>query len=838
MGRQMKEINTIIDEKIESVLSDRFARYSKYIIQERALPDVRDGLKPVQRRILYSMYKERNLSDKTYRKSAKTVGNVIGNYHPHGDSSVYDAMVRLSQDWKMREILVDMHGNNGSIDNDPPAAMRYTEARLSKIAEELTRDIDKYTVEFALNFDDTDTEPTVLPSRYPNVLVNGSQGISSGYATEIPPHNLDEVISATIYRLKHPLCSLDEVMNMMQGPDFPTGGIVQGIDGIRQAYETGKGKIVIRCKYHYNEKKNQIIITEIPYEVNKANLLKKIEDIRLNKKLEDLSECRDESDKDGLRIVIDCKKDGNKELVINYLLKNTDLKVNYNFNMVVIHNKHPKRLGVLPILDAYIDHQKEVIINRSNYELTKSRKRLHILEGLVKMVSILDQVIYTIRHSKNKQDAKENIINQFEFTEEQAEAIVTLQLYRLTSTDIEILEEEARKLTRYINELLEILNYEDKLVKLIIRELDGIRKQYANPRKTEIQKEVEDIQIDVTEMIKSEEVVLNITKHGYIRTYKPKNNEMPIDNSSLTSKDFIIANLLVNTLDTLLIFTNKGNYILLYVHQIDIVKQTDFKQHINDIIRIEPDEHIVKVVPIQEFRDNQFIIMATKKGFIKRSPLSEFEVTRNNKTYTAISFKKDDDALVNAYLSDNKNREVVIITHNGYLNKYDENQIPVNKLKASGVKSINLKPDDDVVSFHYIYNEQYNLILLTNRGNMKKVNLSDLSFSVRTNRGTMSLRRLKKNSHQYVGSAFIKTSEPFVVEKDESYTTIYNDLTSYSDIVSNGKLYEAFNKNETMYHLVEITTNLINVFSEKNTNIEEKDKQIDKKNYEQLELFK
>ncbi|QVK19566.1 DNA topoisomerase IV subunit A [Mycoplasmatota bacterium] len=834
----MEEINKIIDENIESVLSDRFARYSKYIIQERALPDVRDGLKPVQRRILYSMYKEKNLSNKPYRKSAKTVGNVIGNYHPHGDSSVYEAMVRLSQDWKMRERLVDMHGNNGSIDNDPPAAMRYTEARLSKIAEELTRDIDKYTVDFALNFDDTDSEPTVLPSRFPNILVNGSQGISAGYATEIPPHNLDEVISGTIYRLKHPLCSLEEIMNIIGGPDFPTGGIVQGIDGIKTAYETGRGKIVVRCKYYFAEKKNQIIITEIPYEVNKANLLKKIEDIRLNKKLDGLDECRDESDKDGLRIVIDCKKEANREFIIKYLLKNTNLKVNYNFNMVMIHNKHPKQLGLLNILDAYIEHQKEVVINRSNYELSKSRKRLHILEGLIKMVSILDQVIYTIRHSKNKVNAKENIIEQFDFSDEQAEAIVTLQLYRLTTTDIETLEEEARHLTSYINELLEILNFENKLVKVIISELKQIQKLYANPRMTEIQNEVEDIHIDQTKMIKSEDVVLNITKQGYIRTFKCKTNEMTIKNASITAKDYIIANLLVNTLDKVLLFTNKGNYIFLHVHQIDIIKNTDFKQHINDLIRIDPDEHIVKVIVVKEFRKNQYIVLATKQGFIKRSPLSEFETTRNNKSFTSISFKHDDDELVNAYLSDNKNREVVIVTKFGYLNKYNEDQIPVNKLKAAGVKSINLKTDDEVVSFNYIYNNHYELILLTNRGNIKKIKQQEISFSVRTNRGSMTLKPLKKNSHQYIGSAFLKKDEPFVVEKDGSYLTFVNHLNSYSEIISNGKLFEEFKGKVQLSNLVEITTNLTNVFSDKLIKKEQISNKIDKKEYEQLELFK
>lgn len=817
MEKKLPELTKIIDEKIETVLSDRFARYSKYIIQERALPDVRDGLKPVQRRILYSMYKEKNLSDKIYRKSAKTVGNVIGNYHPHGDQSVYEAMVRMSQDWKMRELLVDMHGNNGSIDNDPPAAMRYTEARLSKISEQLLRDIDKFTVDFVLNFDDTEKEPTVLPSKYPNLLVNGSQGISAGYATDIPPHNLKEVILATIYRLKNPLSSLDQIIDIIKGPDFPTGGIVQSIEGIRNAYESGKGRIIIRCKYEINEKKNQIIITEIPYEVNKSNILKKIEDIRLNKKLNGISEARDETDKNGLRIVIVCKKDANKDLIINYLLKNTDLKINYNFNMVVIHNKHPKQSGLLTILDAYIEHQKEVIINRSNYELEKSRKRLHILEGLVKMVSILDEVIYVIRHSKNKADAKENIIEKFAFSLEQAEAIVTLQLYRLTYTDVDILEEEARSLTTYINELIDILNNENRLVNVIINELEEIKNEFKTPRRTEIQEEVEEIQIDKQEMIKSEDVLLNISKEGYIRILKNKNIDNDVIKSKLlTKKDYFIVNKVVNTLDKILLFTNKGNYILLNVHQINIVKNNELKQHLNDFVRIEPHEYIVKIITINEFKNDKLIIMATKDGFIKRTPLEEFNTIRNNKKYSAISFKSKNDRLVNAYLSDNYNRDIVITTKLGYINKYEENQVSVQKLKAAGIKSINLKENDEVVSFNYIYNVNCDLILITQRGNIKKLKPNQLVKSIRTNRGSMTLKSLKKNSHNYVGAVLIN-NEPFIVEQGDNIYLITNDLPSYSETVSNGKLYDKFKQNENIIYLIEITTNQTNLFSYKET---------------------
>ena len=439
-------IEKIYDYTLEDIMGERFGSYSKYIIQDRAIPDARDGLKPVQRRILYSMYKEHNTFDKPYRKSAKTVGDVIGNYHPHGDSSIYDAMVRMSQDWKIRLPYIDMHGNNGSIDGDSPAAYRYTEARLSKISNEMIRDIDKNTVEFSPNFDDSTVEPTVLPTRFPALLVNGATGISAGYATNIPPHNLGEVIDATIYLIDHEDASLDELMQYVKGPDFPTGAIVEGINGIRDAYTNGKGKIIVTSKTEFETKggKTSLIVTEIPYEVNKAQLVKKIDDIRLDKKIDGIVEVRDESEKD-IRIAIDLKKDANQELILNYLLKNTDLQSSYSFNMVTIVNRRPKLLGLKGMLEAFVKHQKEVVKRRTQFDLETAQKRLHIVDGLIKCLSILDEVIKVIRNSKNKSDAKDNLVKEFEFTYEQAEAIVVLQLYRLTNTDVVALEEEKEK---------------------------------------------------------------------------------------------------------------------------------------------------------------------------------------------------------------------------------------------------------------------------------------------------------------------------------------------------------------------------------------------------------
>ena len=451
---------------LEDIMGDRFGRYSKYIIQERALPDVRDGLKPVQRRILFAMNKDGNTHDKAFRKSAKSVGNVMGNFHPHGDSSIYEALVRMSQDWKLRVPLIEMHGNNGSIDNDPPAAMRYTEARLSEAAEEMLNDIDKETVDMVLNFDDTEYEPTVLPARFPNLLVNGATGISAGYATEIPPHNLGEVIDAVLYTIKHPNPSLEKLMEFVKGPDFPTGGIIQGINGLKQAYRTGKGRVVVRSKTSVEEirgNKKQIIVSEIPYEVNKALLVKKIDEIRVMKKVDGIAEIRDESDRDGLSIAIELKKDVDARGILNYLFKNTDLQVSYNFNMVAINKLRPERMGLKEIIQAYVDFQKEVITKRTKFNLKKAEDRLHIVAGLIKALSILDQVIKTIRGSKDKKDAKQNLITSFNFSERQAEAIVSLQLYRLTNTDVTELKSEAKALNDSIDEFNNILNNPNEL---------------------------------------------------------------------------------------------------------------------------------------------------------------------------------------------------------------------------------------------------------------------------------------------------------------------------------------------------------------------------------------
>lgn len=655
-------IQKIYDYTLEEIMGDRFGRYSKYIIQDRAIPDVRDGLKPVQRRILYAMYRTKKTYDKDYYKSASTVGEVIGKYHPHGDSSIYEAMVRMSQPWKMRIPHIDMHGNNGSIDGDGAAAMRYTEARLSKLSGELLRDIDKNTIAFAPNFDDKELEPTVLPARYPNLLVNGAMGISAGYATNIPPHNLGEVIDATIYRIDNPNCRLETIMNIVKGPDFPTGGIIEGIDGIRSAYETGKGKIVVKAKTRIE--KNKIIVTEIPYDVFKINIVRKIDEIRIDKKIDGIVEVRDETDKDGLQITIELKKDVNPELILAYLFKNTELQTTYNFNMLAIVDRRPQLFGILGILDAYIRHQKEIVYKRSEFDLAHAKARYHIVEGLIKAVSILDEVIKTIRASKNKTDSKENLMIKFGFTEEQAEAIVTLQLYRLSNTDIVLLEEEQANLTKIINYLEEIIKDEGKLMSVIKEELRRIKKEYALPRLTEIKERVEEIKIDNTLMLPKEDVYVVLTNQGYIkrvssRGYLSNNGE----DTQLKENDYVIGIYNINTLDTILLFTNFGNYLYIPVYEIPDAKWKDLGKHVSNIIPLGSEEKVIKGMPVYDFNASIYITSFSKNGMIKRTKLNEFKVQRYSKPINMMKLKDNDEVVNVSY--DNK-ENIFIATKNGY----------------------------------------------------------------------------------------------------------------------------------------------------------------------------
>ncbi|MFT0800985.1 DNA topoisomerase IV subunit A [Bacillus swezeyi] len=759
------------DLPLEDVIGDRFGRYSKYIIQDRALPDARDGLKPVQRRILYAMHAEGNTHDKNFRKAAKTVGNVIGNYHPHGDSSVYEAMVRMSQDWKVRNVLIEMHGNNGSIDGDPPAAMRYTEARLAPIASELLRDIDKETVEFVPNFDDTSKEPVVLPAMFPNLLVNGSTGISAGYATDIPPHHLGEVIDAVIKRIDSPNCSVDDLMELMKGPDFPTGGIIQGKEGIKKAYETGKGKIIIRGKAETETirgGRQQIVITEIPFEVNKANLVKKMDEYRIERKVEGIAEVRDETDRTGLRIVIELKKEADAQGILNFLYKNTDLQIPYNFNMVAIHNRRPTLMNLTSILDAYIGHQKEVITNRSQYELKKAKERHHIVEGLIKALSILDEVISTIRSSNDKRDAKNNLIDKFAFTEPQAEAIVSLQLYRLTNTDITALQEEAKELDRKIQELEAILSNDQKLLKVIKDNLKKLKKTYAGKRLSVIEAKIEEIKINLEVMVASEDVYVTVTKDGYIkrtsqRSFAASNGQ----DFGMKDTDRLLCQLEMNTTDVLLLFTNKGSYVYCPVHQLPDIRWKDLGQHITNIISIDSDESIVKAIPVKEFTESEYLLFFTKNGMAKRSQLLQYKAQRYSKALVALNLKGGDE-VVDVHVTDGT-KDIFIATHSGYGLWFSEEEVSVVGARAAGVKGVNLK-DGDFVASGQILEESDVIVLVTQRGSVKRMNRTEFEKTSRAKRGVLMLRELKKKPHRIAGLLACSYHAQIMIQTEKGIT--------------------------------------------------------------------
>ena len=778
----MSEI--IQDLSLEDVIGDRFGRYSKYIIQERALPDVRDGLKPVQRRILFAMHSSGNTYDKNFRKSAKTVGDVIGQYHPHGDLSVYDAMVRLSQDWKLRHVLIEMHGNNGSIDNDPPAAMRYTEAKLSQLSEELVSDINKETVEFVPNYDDTTLEPMVLPARFPNLLVNGSTGISSGYATDIPPHNLAEVIQATLKYIDNPDITVTQLMKYIKGPDFPTGGIIQGVDGIKKAYETGKGKIVVRSKVDEETLRNgrqQLIVTEIPYEVNKSSLVKRIDELRADKKVDGIIEVRDETDRTGLRIAIELKKDVNAEAIKNYLFKNSDLQIAYNFNMVAISDGRPKLMGIRQIIDSYLNHQIEVVANRTKYDLDHAEKRMHIVEGLMKALSILDEVITLIRNSKNKKDAKDNLVAEFEFTEAQAEAIVMLQLYRLTNTDIVALENEHNELANLIKEYRHILDNHDALLQVIKSELTDIRKRFKSERLSSIEAEIAEIKIDKEVMVPSEDVVLSITRQGYIkRTSTRSFNASGVTEVGLKDGDSLLKYQTVNTQDTVLVFTNKGRYLFIPVHKLADIRWKELGQHVSQIVPLDDYETVVDVYNEQSFKDDAFYVLATRNGMIKKSNVSLFKTTRYNKPLVAMKVK-DNDELINV-IRLNEDQLISVLTHKGMSLTYSSEELSDTGLRAAGVKSINLK-DEDFVVMTDVVDSDSSIIMATQRGAVKRISYKILQQAKRAQRGITLLKELKKNPHRVVAG---------YVVKDESMYTLYSESHSEEGQITDIHLSEQY----------------------------------------------
>ncbi|MCJ1972424.1 DNA topoisomerase IV subunit A [Lactococcus piscium] len=745
---------------LEEIMGDRFGRYSKYIIQERALPDIRDGLKPVQRRILYSMNKDGNTFEKGYRKSAKSVGNIMGNYHPHGDSSIYDAMVRLSQDWKMGQVLVEMHGNNGSMDGDPPAAMRYTEARLSEISTYLLQDIDKNTVPFAWNFDDTEKEPTVLPASFPNLLVNGSTGISAGYATDIPTHNLGEVIDATVYMIDHPKATVDKLMDFLPGPDFPTGAIIQGKSEIKRAYETGKGKVVVRSKTAIEELKGgkkEIVVTEIPYELNKASLVKKIDDVRVNAKVAGIAEVRDESDRDGLRIAIELKKDADAELILNYLLKYTDLQVNYNFNMVAIDHATPQQVGIIPILSSYIQHKREIIRSRSIFDREKSEKRLHIVEGLIRVLSILDEVIALIRASDNKADARENLMASYDFSEAQAEAIVTLQLYRLTNTDVVTLQSEEAELKERILTLSAIINDEKTMFNVMKRELREVKKKFDQPRKSVLVDEVVTIEVEAASLIVKEETIVSVTRSGYVKRTTPRSfGASKLTEIGKREDDVLLFQQAALTTQHLLMFTTLGNVIYRPIHELDDVKWKDIGTHCSSLVNnFSQDEAILFAYILDDFDTvtNQLLI-TTKFGLIKQVQLSDFKPWRTyrSKSLQFAKFKQADDVVIGLEFA--QNLDIMLVTYNGYALRFPSTDVPLVGPKAAGVKAMNLKDADFIVASYFVSTDSF--YVLTQRGALKRVKFSDLPAKSRAGRGLQILRELKKAPHKVISSGTIK----------------------------------------------------------------------------------
>ena len=800
----MDIVKKIEDYSLEEIMSLRFAAYAKEIIQDRAIPDVRDGLKPVQRRILYAMYKAGNTAEKGYIKCDATVGDVLGKFHPHGDSSVYDAMVRMSQWWKQNHILVDIHGNNGSMDGDGPAAYRYTEARLAKISGELLKDLDKSTVSWAPNFDDRFLEPTVLPAKFPNLLVNGTSGISAGYATNIPPHNLGEIIDATIKRIDSPNCYLDTILEIVKGPDFPTGGIAFGKQGIIDAFKTGRGRIIVQAKYEFVKEKGkeQIIITEIPFEVNKQACVAKIEGLRIDKKVEGISEVRDETDRTGIRIAIDLKANANKDVIMKYLLKNTDLQISYNYNCVAIVNRTPKTLGILEILDAYIAHKREVITKRTEFDLAYYTKNYNIATGLIKAISILDEVIALIRASKNKSDAKVNLVNKYKFTEEQAEAIVTLQLYRLTNTDIVVLEEECEKLKGLIEECNKILSNENELKSVMKSELREIKKNYAVPRKTEIRDEIVDIKVDAKEMIPDEKVIVVVTNDGYVKRVSQKSFKTSDEETTLKPGDFVTGRFLASTKDSLLLFTNLGNYLYVPIHIIPETKWKDLGKHISNTIMIKEQEKIIASLVLKD--KNKNVTLFTKNGLTKQVAIKDFEVTRYSKPMTAIKLK-DNDELINADIS---KEEVLFVTNNGLALRFNTNEIPVVGSKASGVKGINLK-DDYCIYASPIKKEEY-LNIYTNYKTIKRLKLSDITPISRAKKGNMLFKKAKTKDYKILFAYLTETKDVNLYKIDTDIHELKNSDIPIMDIASTGSQvkfnYDLFALKKELVDLTKTTT--------------------------------
>lgn len=747
-------VENIHNETVEQIMGSRYATYAKYVIQDRAIPDARDGLKPVQRRIIYSMYKSGNIFTRPTRKSAHTVGEVMAKYHPHGDSSIYEALVRMSQDWKQNHPLIDFQGNNGSIDGDQAAAYRYTEARLSQIAEEMVRDIDKNTVEKTLTFDDSEFEPVVLPARFPNLLVNGSEGIAVALATEIPTHNLKEVIDAVIYRINHLRVEAKDLMQFVPAPDFPTGGFIYASQGLEDIYTTGRGRIEISSKTEIvdNAQEKQIVITEIPFKTIKKDLVYEIDKLIHDKVISGMSEVRDESDRKGLRIVIDLKKDANAELIHKYLMSKTGLCVSYSVNAVAIVNGRPKTMNLLDFVDAFIDHQVDVITRRTTYDLNKDESRLEIVNGLIKAISILDEVVATIRASKDKADAKINLQNKYQFSEAQSEAIVMLQLYKLSNTDINTLLNEKETIEQEIEFFKGILSDRKKLDRLLVSELKTIANKYGKDRKTEIIEKSEPISFDKRDLISKEEIMVALTRDGYIKYSSLKSyrssgvNALP----GLKEGDTCVYAGKVITTDYLIAFTNLGNFLYIPVHKITETKWKDEGKHLNYLINLTPNEKIVRAFALEEFRDDLFFVLVSKHGQIKRLPLSDFSVIRYSKPISCMKLLQDDEIADVVFTKGNAN--LVLFTSNGNSSMFNENELSYATLKSGGFKGISSLKKATVVNV-LAYDgalAKGKTILLTDNGSVRIYDVSNTLLTNRLGRLSTVFRSFKSEPHNLI----------------------------------------------------------------------------------------
>ena len=751
--------NQIIEQSFAELMGKRFSDYANLVILSRAIPDARDGLKPVQRRILYAMYQEGNTHDKPYRKSAKTVGYVMGTYHPHGDTAIYETMVRMAQWWKMGQVLIQGHGNFGSLDADPPAAMRYTESRLSALASEMLRDIEKDTVTFIPNYDNSAQQPAVLPSRFPNLLVNGASGIAVGFATDIPTHNLGEVIDAAIAQMKDPRIRLDELMQYVKGPDFPTGGIVQGISGIRKAFETGRGQFIIRARTHVEEPKGskvkKIVVSEIPYEVVKSKLVGQIDELVMERKIEGALAVRDETgrkeaDQKKVRIVIDIRKEADEQAILNYLYKNTDLQIYYNYNMNVIHEGTIRQMGLKELLGAYIDHQKEVVTRRSQYDLDKKLNREHVVQGLIQAKSILRQIVDTIMDSEDRADTKRNIMQKYGFTEIQADAILSIQLASLTRLDIVKLEKELAALEKEIAELREILGSEKRLIQVITQELRDIKKKYAEERRTEIQGEIEEIKVDLAMQINAEDCIVTLTNEGYIKRTSPRSFKSmggTIETCGVKDGDRVRHFVEANTSHTALFFTQDGKYFATLVNSLPDDKWKDIGSALVNVIPLEKQQRVVGFTVVEDFKQPLYVYHVTSSGMIKKTALSEYETNRSS-AVVAAKLKSADDEFVSVFVADEAG-EFLVATRDGMGIRFPRSEVSATGRASSGVKAIALAAGDKVVSLLPIdEHDQRAFSLVTEEGIVKRTLIADIPLQGRAGKGVQLIRKRKTHPHR------------------------------------------------------------------------------------------